>query len=169
MVQARANSHREGKDEENEPRINTGGPKISPGPSWAVGQRGWKEEIVVCEKFVKERMDVEERRKERMTPRRSAGHVGLILAALVALLRVNGVKAVDGTHITTTTPKNGPLSGGQSLTLSGQEFGAYSDQQHVRLGGSAVSATAWVSATSIVVTVPNGISMQKTVVLTMPG
>ena len=161
MVQARLNSHTEGQDEASAARIHVADPG-PPGPSWV--NRRWPEGHFLSETPMPSRMAVTEGRQRaaaRMAPRRSALHAGVLLAALVVLLRAPGATAVSGTHITRTTPRNGPLSGGQSLTLSGQEFGAFETGQKVRVGGTAVTATMWVSESSIVVPVPNGTSLNS--------
>ena len=168
MVQARLASHTEGQDEASAARIHVADPG-PPGPSWV--NRRWPEEPFLSGTPLPSRMAVSEGRQRaeaRMAPRRSAFHAGVILAALVLLLRAPGATAVSGTYITRTTPRNGPQTGGQSLTLSGQEFGLFVAGQKVRLGGTAVTATVWVSESSIIVPVPNGTSLNPPGMHCMP-
>ena len=80
--------------------------------------------------------------------------LGLLLSALVLLLQVPGASA--GTHVTKVSPRNRPLTGGQSITIAGFEFGALDAHQAARVGGTAATATVWRSATELVAVVAPG-------------
>ena len=80
--------------------------------------------------------------------------LGLLLSALVLLLQVPDASA--GTHVTKVSPRNRPLTGGQSITIAGFEFGGRYAKQTARVGGTAATATVWRSATELVTVVAPG-------------
>jgi Glucodextranase, domain B/IPT/TIG domain len=84
----------------------------------------------------------------------------------LSLVEVRPVATVTAPAITSLTPASGPI--GTSVTVAGTNFGATQGSSTVTFGG--IPATATWSNTSIVATVPSGVSLGAIpVVVTVPG
>src|SRR5229473_943677 len=85
----------------------------------------------------------------------------------LSLVEIKPLVTVVAPSITSLTPASGPI--GFSVTIAGSNFGATQGTSTVTFGGINAAVTSW-SSTSIVTTVPGGVSWGAVpVVVTVPG
>ena len=101
------------------------------------------------------------------TPAGSAG------AASVLVTTPEGTNSANTlyTHqaaptVTSISPSSGPLTGGESVTITGTDF---TGETLVTIGGKAASAVTFVSSTSITATTPAGSAGTASVLVTTPS
>eukprot|EP00961_Rhodomonas_salina_P253986 3432564-Rhodomonas_salina.1 len=73
----------------------------------------------------------------------------------------------DGVYVGDRGRGNGPMSGGQVVTVAGSGLGSWRHSGGVRVGASSCEASMWESETSILCSVSHGVGSSMRIVATV--
>jgi hypothetical protein len=103
------------------------------------------------------------------TPAHAAGSTTVVLenTSGLSLSAGNFLYVTPAPAVTTVSPNHGPLAGGNSVTITGTDFGAGTT---VTIGGNPATVTSGPTSTSVTVTAPASTAVgATTVVINAPG
>jgi len=101
------------------------------------------------------------------TPAGSAGAASVLVTTPAGTNSANALYTHQvAPTVTSISPSSGPLTGGESVTITGTDF---TTETLVTIGGKAASAVTFVSSTSITATTPAGSAGTASVLVTTPS